>query len=139
METTQSNNFIDADSFFAKEGFSFQQIILEYLRKLGSLSAVEFRGGYYNEGKTLLGNVITTSKEYIPDSREVLGNAINFFHLVLCPHYDKAMQDKDKEIQALIDNEKDKDKLLVLRLKLFREINYFLKRKGYLEATKGEE
>ena len=135
----QSNEFIDADAFFTKNGFSFQQIILEYLRKISTLAGAEWRGGYYNEKSALVGSVITTSKEYIPDAREMLGNSIYFLDLLLCPHYDKAMQDKETEIIKEIEAEKDKDKLLMLRLKLFREMSYFLKRKGYLEAIKGAE
>lgn len=139
MENQLNNEFIDADAFFTKNGFSFQQIVLEHLRKIGQLAAVEWRGGYINQTQTINGNIIQTKKEYIPDTREVLSNAIYFLDLLLAPHYDQEMKDQETKILYDLDGLEDKDRELHLHLNLLREMSFFLKRKGYLEAVKGAE
>lgn len=161
--------YIDAESYYASsdDKITFRTIVLEYLRKIGQLCTVEFRGGYYS---------IATFKEggekeiYVPDTREILCNAIFFFHTLLYPHYkkdtikvsdkfdsdyDKLRQefmektDMDEEVilgEAYYGNKEEKlqleqykQKKVVLFLKLFRDINAFLKDNDYMASKSFEE
>lgn len=140
-----------------RDGLSFQQIVLEYLRKIGHLSSVELRGGYIQE--------TATSKTYVPDSREVLSNAIRHLDNLLFAHYTKDMKKESERITTTLkerekyysveveDSEKKKVRRfstnesrtcyhierVELYLELFREICIFLKEANYLAVGTEED
>ncbi len=130
-----------------KEKRTFKDIVLDQLHKILELSSDEFRGGYTQ--KQIKGNWV--EEVYIPDSRKRISQAIEFFSFLLQPVYDKDMKKKSKEIKKKIeDNLKDfnKEKILKdefrinklnLMKELFEELNYLLKRVGYLKASSRQD
>lgn len=133
--------FIDAEAYSPtgnKNDLTFKQIVLDFLKKMGSLASVEFRGGYWiNKFHKVEGTqFMAEEKNYIPDSREVYCNAVEFLQDILYPHFDEKMlkgsDTIESEINALDCNGDDypKQKLRLCR-KLFREISCFLKRENY--------
>lgn len=161
--------YIDAENYQggSSDKISFRLIALNYLRKIGILSAVEFRGGFYLTHITKSGE----EKElYVPDTRDTYCNAVEYFYTILYPHFDDKMKKKGIAFEKLIeDNAKDfmekssvdetiilgssfytetkdkifleeyKNKKLSLFIKLFRYINSFLKRTYYMEGASFED
>lgn len=76
------------DFEFSSKPSSFKEIVMEHLKRITQLSCVEFRGGYYNSFKTKQAEIHET---YVPDSREVLSNAIYCMAQLLILKFDKEM------------------------------------------------
>lgn len=128
-----------------KQEVSFRSIPMETLKSVRSLASVEMRGGYDTE--RVVGNVVVET--YIPDSREIYCNAIDYLSDILFPHFDqqmfKAEQDIDAEIKKLEERSSKDNKVdvragkVLLKRKLFRHLNSFLFRKNYFVAGGKEE
>jgi len=135
--------FEDGENYssgFNKQEISFRSIPMETLKSIRSFASVEMRGGYDTE--KLVGNVVIDT--YVPDSRQVYCNAIDYLADVLFPHFDqemfKAEQDIDGEIKKLEEKAKQDKSIdlptgkVLLKRKLFRHLTSFLFRKKYFEA-----
>lgn len=149
--------FLDADTYSggAKEGLTFQQIVLFQVSRITRLQSVEFTGGYWNSRARMMGGVGITEKYYIPDSRDQFINATNNLHDVLNAHFDetaaKEIQAFEEDRQALVkklDAEyaskqvsagDAKNEKADFHRKLLRILCRLLKRLGYLEGTVFEE
>ncbi len=156
--------FEDGGSYssrFNNDALTFKQIILQFLNKISSFASVEFRGGYWEEKIIILGNGNTTSKVYIPDTREQYSNAVECFADMLFPHFDKEMikiesdLDKEKistyEANTILSTDKQRtyktsedkvnyrDSKRLINRKLFRALCSFLYRKRYLELNQVED
>lgn len=80
---------------------SFRAILMDYVRVIGKLSKVEFRGGYWmTKTKTLPGGVILEENIYIPDTREEYCNAIDWLHDILLPYFDDDDLEGSKEMKS---------------------------------------
>lgn len=80
---------------------SFRGILMDYIRGIGKLSKVEFRGGYWmTKTKTLPGGVVLEENIYIPDTREEYCNAIDWLHDILLPYFDDDTLEWYKEIKS---------------------------------------
>lgn len=105
---TEEVQFQDADSYQSSfnKTLSFKDIVLQHLKTIGRYASVEFRGGYWEiraipiQGTNMSGSA--TSKVYVPDSREVYSNAIEYLADILYPHFDKEMKDKEEKIKKEI-------------------------------------
>ena len=53
--------------------------------------SVEFRGGFWEERLVSVNGGVLTTKVYIPDTREVFNNSIEYLHDLLYPYFDKEM------------------------------------------------
>lgn len=106
MEEEKDNvRFIDAESWTGqeKEKLTFREIVLSHLKKIGTFSSVEFRGGYWQPRKIPVGNMQTiTQYEYVPDSREVYSNSVEYLYDILFPHLDKETLEAGKKAEERI-------------------------------------
>ncbi|MBN1385384.1 hypothetical protein JW968_00210 [Candidatus Woesearchaeota archaeon] len=149
--------FIDAESYQgrADEKLTFKMIVLEHLRKIGGYSSCEFLGGYWQERPDPRPNSNAIIKIYIPDSREVYSNSVEYLYDILYPHFDeemkkigqeaeKMLEDAYNENTDIIDGErrfKNVDVRITFRdvkrqisRELFRELSCFLYRQKYMEG-----
>jgi hypothetical protein len=139
----------------------FKDIVLQHLKKIGTLASVELRGGYWEEKPVVSGGGIITTKTYVPDSREIYSNAVEYFADILYPHFDKEMKEVEEEAEALIeesykhnttaDSKGDRifssmdnkaifrERRVLINRKLFRELCSFLYRRKYLELGTVED
>ncbi len=85
--------FIDAESFTGKgdEKITFREIVLSHVKKISQLASVEFRGGYWEHRPNPNPQISTTVDVYVPDSREIYSNAVEYLFDILYPHFDKEM------------------------------------------------
>lgn len=133
---------------------SFKMIVMQHLKKITMISSQEFRGGFWKES---IGNKETNIgvKVYITDTREAYTNAVEVLADLLWTHFDKKMKDKEKELNKTLKEQhkeilegKDYKKLSIEQKKieisitrrknrqeLFRHINDFLNRKGYMGSV----
>ena len=161
--------FQDADSYSTNynKNLTFKDIVLQHIKKIGSYASVEFRGGYWEIRETPIvsGNVggVVKSKVYVPDTREVYSNSVEYLADILYPHFDKEMIDKEIKLReelskiyqdktVLIEGtrteqddldsrkfSKIEDKILyrdqrvLINRRLFRDLCSFLYRIKYLE------
>lgn len=88
------------------EVLSYKQIIMEYIKLILQLGAVEFRGGYYNEKVVSVNGQSTIAKEYVQDSREAYTGAINNLHHAMKiyrdPEYNKQIKLYQEELEAMM-------------------------------------
>lgn len=142
------DEFIGVEDRGISEDLSFKFLILEQIRRINRLSSKEMRGGYYNETTSGSGNLLTTTKSYIPDAKEEYSNAVTTLAIMCLPYFDviKKLKTKEEfekleeEIEELIKT-KDPDykvKKLNNRRKLHKILSMFLKEVNYF-ATIGIE
>lgn len=100
--------FLDANEYQGSsfEKISFKEIVLNHVRKIGTLSSVEFRGGYWEERSISTGVQNKETKIYIPDTREEYSNAIEFLLDLVYPHLD------DKTLQKIETLEEEEQSLV---------------------------
>lgn len=103
--------FEDAEQYtfsYNKDRISFKDIILQHLKDIGKYSSVEFRGGYWEKRTKIVSGQIIEDKTYVPDSREVYSNAVEYLYDMLYPHFDedmiKAGEKADKEIEEIFND-----------------------------------
>ena len=146
--------FQDAESYSSQsKDITFKQIVLQHVNSISGYASKEMRGAYY-ENKASKGGFIT--QVYVPDTREVYSNAVNYLADVLAPHFDKEMEEAEKRLEDegkneyndIKDSDKNSDDLKVQKIsnlrqlnkrKLFRELMRFLYRKNYLDMGMLEE
>lgn len=161
-------DFMDASEYMgmSPDKLTFKMILLEYIRKVGTLFSCEFRGGFYSMVETKHGQ----KEIYVEDTRERLCNAVEYLFTILCPHFDKDMKKKAKVFEklkkkleykfikdstpeeevilgdAFYDLTKDKvlletykQKKLKLYILLFRQLNRFLYRYRYMDSVPYED
>jgi len=158
--------FVDAEQYRGnvEEKLTFKMIVLEHLRKIGGYASVEFRGGYWEERHVISPTHTDIIKTYIPDTREIYTNAIEYLYDLLYPHFDKKMLEDGKKYTLLVSQayqsntilkEKDKegrteaedrifkdvhDRITFRSIKrdlareLFRDLSCFLHRMKYMEG-----
>jgi hypothetical protein len=89
--------FEDAESYsynFSKEKLSFKDIVLLHLKKIGDYASVEFRGGFWQPKIINVGQgQKITDHFYVPDSREIYSNAVEYFADILFPYFDQEMKE----------------------------------------------
>jgi hypothetical protein len=150
MPQEEEFEFEDMENYHgSNEKLSFKIIVMQQLSKIGSNANVELRGGYWVQRivPTASGEKIT--EEYIPDTREVYSNSIEYLHDILYPHFqkDKEMKKASDEYIKAIEKALDKymqdgkftdeekvlyrDERVKICRELFVEINCFLERKNY--------
>jgi len=119
METQQ---FIDADSYQGgkQEKVTFRDIVLSQVKKISDNSNKEFKGGYYDYKPINVGQFGSSVKVYVPDSREVYSNSVEYLYDLVFPHADKELiksgEIAEKEIEevyskSFVFNKKRKEKL----------------------------
>jgi len=92
---SEETQFEDAESYnysFDKNKLTFKDIILLHLKKIGDYASVEFRGGYWEVRSKVIGGMGIEDKHYIPDTREVYTNSINYLADTLYPYFDEEMK-----------------------------------------------
>ena len=143
--------FEDAETYSgSNDKLSFRFIVLEQIKKISSNANVEFRGGYWNKKVVpMQGGVEKMTEEYIPDTREIYSNSIEFLHDILYPHFDKGAKsisdnyrsELKKKMKKYMEDKKfteeekiqfRKDRVIICR-ELFLQLNCFLERKNYFE------
>jgi len=91
---TEENKFEDAEGFsfnYNKNSISFKDIILLHLKKIGEYASVEFRGGYWEKKTRIVSGQILEERIYVPDSREIYSNAVEYLYDMLYPYFDEEM------------------------------------------------
>lgn len=156
---TEESQFEDAEAYqynFDRNKLTFKDIILMHLKKIGEFASVEFTGGYWEKRSKMIGGAVVENKYYVPDTREVYSNAVEYLADMLSPYFDtnisKAEGEANKAIQkAWKDSTSEehfqstKDKISyraerrAINRKLFRALCCFLYRKKYLELGSIED
>jgi len=96
------DQFVDAESYsmnFNKDQLSFKFIVLQHLQRIGQYASVEFRGGFWEEKPHPNIQVNSTIQVYVPDTREVYSNAVEYLADILYPYFDKDMKKSEEEAQ----------------------------------------
>lgn len=129
------DSFIDAESqsftYSAKSVVSFQQIVLLHIKRITELACKEFRSSYKNIVLTQLGNgLVHKHEQYVADSRKEFCQSVDCLYDLLSSFFDKEMKQADQQLQ---NDEKDIDKLLITKRKLFRELVALLNRLDFLK------
>ena len=153
----EREQFMDPEVGYSggKDKVSFKIILLNHLRKILTLSCVEYRGGFFEQ--RLKGQYF--EKYYIQDSRSVYNNSVDSLYDILYAHFDKIMLKEDEEIQKVIkklgekymkeETKEVKGKIIIIKMdentyrhelqklkrKLFRSLNCFLKRMDYFKGN----
>lgn len=141
--------FIDAETHYSggnyKDKIQFRDIVLSFVQQIGRNANCEFRGGYWEEKPHPNPNFNGVIKIYIPDSREVYSNSVEYLYDILYPHFDKKtleiLEKIEKEKAELKEYKDDQEKIEYrtqrqrLNRKLFREICSFLQRENYFEIS----
>ena len=165
MEDTNLN-FLDAESQgpdYMKDKISFRDIVLQQVKRVTNVAAVEFHGGFYETKPHPNPNVNTVLKTYVADSREIFCNSVEILADLLFPYFDDDMKTDEeaaaKERDAAYKKrtvinkvgdgeyeykyEDSKINWLVDRVEidrlLFRALCAFLYRIKYLELGKAED
>lgn len=144
--------FEDAETYRGgyDDKISFKMIVLMQLKKIGQNANCEFRGGYWQEKAVPLPNgQMKITEEYIPDTREIYSNSIEYLHDILRPHFkmnkkvrvasDKAKEELKKLMEQYMKDgkftEQEKlefrDKRIVICRELFVALNGFLEDVNY--------
>jgi len=92
--------FIDADEFSGSgknDSLTFKDIVLQHLKKIGTYMSVEFRGGYWEEREVFSGQISNVIRTYVPDTREVFSNSVDYLHDILYPYFDDIMKQKSED------------------------------------------
>lgn len=128
-----------------KDKMSFRVIVLEFLKKILELSTSEFRGGFYN----IIYGKDSMEKVYVPDARRQFIQATECFGIVLTPHFNDKMKEKQRTYNEAIKDkckrlEKDKqgskedwertEKHLELAKGYFKSLNILLGENQYLKS-----
>jgi hypothetical protein len=98
----KENQFQDAENFtadFSKDQLTFKIIVLQHLKKIGEYASVELRGGFWEVRPNPNPQINSETKIYIPDTREVYSNAVEYFFDILFPHFDKEMKKAGEEAE----------------------------------------
>jgi len=104
-----SENF-RSDNF---EGVTYEQLVLEQIRRCAIEGSKEMGGGYFKEKQTNQGMV----EVYVPDQREVYSSCVKVLFDMLMPHFDKKMFDDYEKYKKNIKTCKD-NKIESLKLQL---------------------
>lgn len=158
----EESKFQDAEDYnfsFNKEQLTFRDIVLQHLKRISIFASVEMRGGYLIEKSKSFGGGLLTEQIYIPDTREVYSNAVDYLADILAPYFDKVMKEEEhnnieeleKSRKLYYEGEEYKDRdndikkqnyrlaKMEIKRKLFRALCCFLFRKKYLELGKIED
>ncbi len=140
--------FEDAESYqnVKEANLSFREIVLLHFRRITQLSCVEFRGGYFTSKQRISGKISYEERVYIPSTTESYCNAVDMFHDLILPLFDKKMKEAikkiDEDYKSYLEKEKDSkkslDKLKIKR-RLFQQLSLLLKRLRYLEGKQLED
>lgn len=158
QDNKEEIKFIDAEDITASydKSITFKDIVLRHLQKISTFASVEFRGGYWEERPFVSGGMSGSYKTYVPDTREVYSNAVEYLADILYPHFDEQMINEEKELTKIkeqafdkysrkVDSDSNKqfdsttlrrfyrEACLSANKKLFRSLCSFLYRKRYLE------
>lgn len=155
MAEQQAEQFMDAEDgqSMTFQGLTFRDIVLNHMRRITTLASVEWHGGFWEERHKPIGNVAIVEKHYVQSSREIFSNAVTILSCICLPHFDKEMQKAEKEcddlLEAVIERYKQKEKKgdvveyqqekLEIKIKLFRALACFLKRKNYFAEEYRED
>jgi len=82
-------------------GGSFKDLVLEQLRRIAKISAVEFRGGFYTTVTDREGHA---RELYVEDTREVFNNSVYVLASILLCKFDDDMKQYWKEHNDNINN-----------------------------------
>jgi hypothetical protein len=97
--------FVDAENFSGGkfDKITFRDIVLQQLRKIGLNANCEFRGGYW-EYKEIpirsgMASSTVTTRVYIPDTREVYSNSVEYLFDLVYPHADEKLLETWTEVE----------------------------------------
>ena len=157
----EETQFQDAEGFNPtyNNTLTFKDIVLQHLKKIGQFASVELRGGYWEHRPNPNPNMNMPIKTYVPDTRDIYCNAIEYLADVLYPYFDEEMKTIEKKIKENIakslqvhtrTNEEEENEFLIFKSSadavsysisrtkhsrtLFRALCSFLYRKKYLEV-----
>jgi hypothetical protein len=147
--------FMDAESYSGGQNkdITFKQIVLQHVNAISGYASKEMRGSYY-EDKVAKGGFV--QHVYVPDTRDVYSNSVNYLADILFPHFDKEMREAERFTIAEFDRELKKIRELKdvsddtktqeysqmnfrNKRKLFRHLCSFLHRIKYLDLGMLEE
>lgn len=124
----------------SKNKMDISEIALNHIKEILTISKKEFRAGYTNISES---NGIKTETT-IPDTRKEYIQAIESLSDILAPHYDKetiefenkVLLDIDKLAEKTGNNEISEEDYVIekfrLMRKMFRQLNFLLKKRDYL-------
>lgn len=94
--------YIDADSFNGSgknDSLTFKDIVLQHLKRIGTFASVEMRGGFWEIRPNPNPGSNEDVRVYIPDTREIYSNSIEYLHDILFPYFDKEMLHASKHAE----------------------------------------
>lgn len=114
---------------------SLKEIALMHIRKISQICCAEFSKGYWEEKPLKVGGGIAMTRTYHPDMRAVFCNAVDFLVWIVYPTSDSDFKAK---AEGITEDEKDLDKKLAERKKIFREVNLMFERTNFFDSQAGK-
>lgn len=128
---------------YSVDKLTFKTIMLEHYRSIAKLGLREWFGGYWNEKTMLQAGVIVTNKVYVEDSRMMFVNGVGVLADLLIPHFDTVAlraYERAEQAYAKLEHEQSATKYrhdaVLIAKELFKDLNFFLKRKNYFESKR---
>lgn len=105
QETEEEIQFVDAEEYnpTPKGAVSYEQIVLEQIKRCVIEGSKEMSGGYFKQKQTSQG----TQEVYIPDQKQVYIQCVKSLYDVLLPHFDDEMKAKDAEFDLELETMKE--------------------------------
>jgi hypothetical protein len=134
FEETEEVEFIDAENYVPqpKGAVSYEQIVLEQVKRCVVEGSQEMTGGYWKEMNTRHG----IKEQYIPDQRQIYIQAIKSLHDVLMSFFDeemiKFMEKFNEEIEAIRD-----EKITMLKEKFIKTDDMRIKHALQMQINAG--
>jgi hypothetical protein len=97
-------NFDDGSGtqYGKQDKISFRDIVLQHVRKIGTLASCEWRGGFWQQIPNQNANSNAVQQIYIQDTRESYSNAVEYLADLLYPHFDNQLKQEEQKIMELL-------------------------------------
>jgi hypothetical protein len=124
---------ITEDEESSTEELSLKQIILSHIKKISEMVCQELTKGYWEDKPVKTSGGVIILKKYHPDLMEGYCNAVNFLIDVVYPWADTKFQTYIEAIEKEDEPTEIKERLLLKR-KIFKEINIMFERKHFFDS-----
>lgn len=135
MDISKFNFGVQEEGEYNNEIPSLKEIALLHIKKISEICCAEFSKGYWEERPIKVGTGISVMRIYHPDNRMVFCNAVDFLAWIVYPNSDDIFKGL---VEGLADD-KDLDKRLDERKKLFQEMNKMFNRVNFFDSQSGRK
>ena|SRR3972149_5105974 len=121
-EEIQDNQFVDAEEYHPQQkgAMTYEQIVLEQIRRCVVEGSKEMVGGYWKERESKG----RTVEIYVPDQKQVYIQCVKQLYDLLMPYFetDKSILQDIKEFEAILKEIKE-SKIRLLKLELLKAVD----------------